>query len=68
MSLSNGKFGGIGSFCVIKKTKIAADSGCKIAFVNFINVSKTESAIGSHPACARVLAKHILIITGIELK
>ena len=35
-------------------------------FVNFINVSKTESIIGSHPSCARPIAKHILIVTGIE--
>ena len=37
-----------------------------IAFVSFINASKTESVIGSHPACAGVLAKHIPIVTGLE--
>ena len=37
-----------------------------IAFVNFINVSKTESVFESHPARAGALAKHILIVTGFE--
>ena len=34
--------------------------------VNFINVSKIESVIGNHPECARAIAEHILIVTGIE--
>ena len=46
VSLSNGKFGEINSFCVIKKTEIATDSECMIASVKFINVSKTESVLG----------------------
>ena len=66
VSLSNSRFGQINSFFVIKKTEIAASSECMIAFVNFINVSKTESVIGSHPAYAGALTKHILIVTGIE--
>ena len=66
VSLSNDRFGEINSFFVIKKTEIAADSEYMIAFVNFFNVSKTKSVIGSHPACAGALAKHILIFTGFE--
>ena len=68
MSLSNGRFGKINSLFVIKKTEIAADSECMIAFVNFINVSKTESIIGSYPACAEALAKHSFIVTGFEIE
>ena len=41
VSLLNGRLGEINSFCVIKKTEIAADSKCMIAFVNFINIGKT---------------------------
>ena len=50
LSLSNGRFREINSFCVIKKTEIATDFECMATFVNFINVSKIESVIGSHPA------------------
>ena len=39
-----------------------------IAFVKFITVSKTESFIGNHQACAGALAKHIFIAISIEVK
>ena len=66
VSLSNNRFGEINSFCVIKKTEIAADSECMIAFVNFIYVNTTESVIRSYPTCSGTLVKHILIVTSIK--
>ncbi len=64
--MSNGKFGEIASFCVVKKTEISSDSECLIVFVHFIKVSRTESVIGSHPECTGASAKHIYVVTGIE--